>query len=202
MYNEWSLDVFYKGADDPALELDMKKLEDCVGEYKSAVAALDASDATKTLRRVIDAKEEMGKLVRRLMGFFSLRRSANASDTAGAVYMTKIQGMMASLAKVNVAYNKFVGAIENIESVIAGDVFYYKNKDECDAEIEPNVARLIYHKCHSKGKGERQKAPVDNSFIPEKHESQGDCQNYNGKYEKEFKGGHQHERFDVYKITS
>ena len=27
MYNEWSLDVFYKGADDPALELDMRQFE-------------------------------------------------------------------------------------------------------------------------------------------------------------------------------
>ena len=163
MYNEWSLDVFYKGADDPALELDMKKLEDCVGEYKSAVSALDASDATKTLRRVIDAKEEMGKLVRRLMGLFSLRRSANASDTAGAVYMTKIQGMMASLAKVNVAYNKFVGAIENIDAVIAGDEvlsqygFYFEEirksishtlSDEAEYQRRQSVGRsfLLSHR--------------------------------------------------------
>ena len=27
MYNEWSLNVLYKGADDPALAADMKKLE-------------------------------------------------------------------------------------------------------------------------------------------------------------------------------
>ena len=121
MYNEWSLDVFYKGADDPALELDMKKIEESVAEYKKAIAALDASAPAASLRRVIDVKEEMGVLARRLMGFFSLRRSANASDTAGAVYMTKIQGMMASLAKENVAFNKFVGAIEDMDSVIAED---------------------------------------------------------------------------------
>ena len=121
MYNEWSLDVFYKGAEDPALQLDMKKIEECVAKYKSAVAALDAEKPAESLRRVIDVKEEMGLLVRRLMGFFSLRRSANASDTAGAVYMTKIQGLMASNAKENVVFNKFVGAIEDIDSVIAGD---------------------------------------------------------------------------------
>ena len=27
MYNEWSLDIFYKGMDDPALASDMAKLE-------------------------------------------------------------------------------------------------------------------------------------------------------------------------------
>ena len=148
MYNEWSLDVFYKGADDPAIELDVKKIEESVEEYRRAVAALDASDATASLRRVIDIKEQMGVLTRRLMGFFSLRRSANASDTAGAVYMTKIQGMMASLAKVNVAFNKFVGAIENIDAVIAEDEvlreygFYFDEIKKSVLNIEQMVMSI------------------------------------------------------------
>ncbi len=121
MYNEWSLDVFYKGADDPALDTDLGKLEETVSEYKTAIVELDPASPAASLRRVINIKESMGTLVRRLMGFFSLRRSANSSDTAGAVYMTKIQGMMASLAKENVAFNKFVGSIEDIDAVIAGD---------------------------------------------------------------------------------
>ena len=57
MYNEWSLDVFYKGADDPAIEADLKKIEEIVGEYKTAVAELDASAPAASLRRVIDIKE-------------------------------------------------------------------------------------------------------------------------------------------------
>ena len=142
MYNEWSLDVFYKSADDPAIERDMTLIEEAVAEYRTAVAELDPAKPAASLRRVVDIKEKMGVLIRRLMGFFSLRRSTNASDTAGAVYMTKVQGMMASLAKVNVAYEKFVGAIEDIDAVIAEDEilsqygFYF-------SEIKKSVSHLL-----------------------------------------------------------
>ena len=37
MYNEWSLDVFYKGTQDPALAADMAKLEQAIAEYNAAV---------------------------------------------------------------------------------------------------------------------------------------------------------------------
>ena len=157
MYNEWSLDVFYKGAEDPALQLDMKKIEEAVAEYKKAIAALDASAPAASLRRVIDVKEQMGVLTRRLMGFFSLRRSANASDTAGAVYMTKIQGMMASLAKENVAFNKFVGAIEDIEAVIAEDEvlreygFYFDEIKKSVSHMLSDEAEEVFAKLNISG---------------------------------------------------
>lgn len=121
MYNEWSLNALYKGADDPALSADMKKLEDTIGEYKLAVAELGKADVLSDLRRIIDIKEALTLLVRRIAGFFSLRRSANAADTEGAVYLTKIQTLMASTAKEGVIFEKFVGGIENIDEVIAKD---------------------------------------------------------------------------------
>ena len=121
MYNEWSLNALYKGADDPALSADMKKLEDTIGEYKLAVAELGKADVLSDLRRIIDIKEALTLLVRRIAGFFSLRRSANAADTEGAVYLTKIQALMASTAKEGVIFEKFVGGIENIDEVIAKD---------------------------------------------------------------------------------
>ena len=46
MYNEWSLDVLYKGADDAALASDMTRLEEIIGSYKQAIAELEAYKAT------------------------------------------------------------------------------------------------------------------------------------------------------------
>ena len=40
MYNEWSLDVLYKGIDDPALAEGMARLEELIAAYKQAVAEL------------------------------------------------------------------------------------------------------------------------------------------------------------------
>ncbi|MBR4888007.1 MAG: peptidase M3 [Clostridia bacterium] len=121
MYNEWSLDVLYKGTSDPALQADMTRLEEVIAAYKAAVNALDSAAPAASLRKVVEINEEMTVLTRRLAGFFSLRRSANSADTEGAAYMTKIQGMMASTAKESVMFQKFAGKLENLDEVIAGD---------------------------------------------------------------------------------
>lgn len=121
MYNNWSLDKLYKGIDDPKLDADMARLENCLDQYKKAVASLDSENAAASIKSVILLSEEMGLLLRRLAGFFSLRRSANATDTAGAVYLTKIQALMASTAKEGVIFDKFVGGIEDLDKLIEGD---------------------------------------------------------------------------------
>ncbi|MBE6584711.1 MAG: M3 family oligoendopeptidase [Ruminococcaceae bacterium] len=143
MYNEWSLDVFYKGIDDPALAADMEKLEATVAKCKQAVTALNYDDTAKTLCEMIDIKETITLLVRRLAGYFSLRRSANSGDTEVSAYMTKIQMMMASLARENVAFEKYVGGIEDIDAIIAGNEvleaykFYFS---EIKASVSHNMS--------------------------------------------------------------
>ena len=121
MYNNWSLDVLYRGIDDPKLEADMKRLEELLGLLNKAVEALDKNDATASLRRVIEVKEELTVLVRGLAGYFSLRRSVDSSDSAGASYQTKISAMLASATKDNVKFEKFAGTLENLEDVIGSD---------------------------------------------------------------------------------
>ena len=121
MYNEWSLDVFYKGIDDPAFASDMAKLEKCVADCKFLVPALSHDDNTAALRSVIDLKESITLLVRRLAGYLSLRRSTNSADREVSLPMTKIQALMASLAKENVMFEKFVGEIADIDAVAAKD---------------------------------------------------------------------------------
>ena len=121
MYNEWSLDVLYKGINDPALQADMSRLEAVVVEYKEAVAALDAANAAATIRKVIDVAEEMSLLNRRMGGYFHLRKSTNSSDSEGAAYTTKLSKLSTSTAKEEVLFQKFVGGLETLDEVIASD---------------------------------------------------------------------------------
>ena len=121
MYNQWSLNVFYTGIDDPALEKDMTRLEEVIAEYKKAVAALDSKNPAASLKTVMVINEEMAVLNRRLAGYFSLRRSANSADSEGAKYTTKIQALTASTAKDSVVFQKFVGSIENLDAVLESD---------------------------------------------------------------------------------
>ncbi len=122
MYNEWSLSVFYKGLDDPALADDMKAVEELIARFKAAVAALpEATDVTRTLRELMDIKEAQSLLVRKLAGYFSLRRSANSRDTEVSATMTKLQTMLSSVAKENARFERYVGDIADIDAVLDAD---------------------------------------------------------------------------------
>ncbi len=121
MYNEWSLDIFYKGTEDPTFSADMQKAEETVAEFKAKIAALSYDNPAKTLREIIGLKETLTLLVRRLMGYMSLRRATDSTDTEVSLPQTKLQMLLASTAKENVMFEKYVGGIKNLEEVIAGD---------------------------------------------------------------------------------
>jgi len=159
MYNEWSLDVLYKGIDDPELAEGMARLEELIAAYKLAVAELDAADAAASIKKVITIREEMTVLIRRLAGYFSLRRSANSADTEGAAYTTRIQNMATGIAKEAVVFQKFVGSLENIDEIIAGDEilsaykFYFHEVQEEVAHTMSDEAEAIFARMDISGGG-------------------------------------------------
>ena len=53
MYNEWSLEAFYHGIDDPALAKDMARLEEIITSFKKAVHALTGEDPRAELRHIV-----------------------------------------------------------------------------------------------------------------------------------------------------
>ena len=157
MYNNWSLDILYRGIDDPKLETDMKRLEELLGLLNKAVEALDANDAASSLRRVIEVKEELTVTVRRLAGYFSLRRSADSSDADGASYQTKISAMLASATKDNVKFEKFAGTLEDLESVIESDEilsqykFYFEEIKNDISHMMSDEAEALFAKMNISG---------------------------------------------------
>ncbi len=157
MYNEWSLDVFYKGIDDPALSTDMARLEAGIKEYADAVAALDVNNARATLRRAVEIEEEVTTLFSRIAGYFSLRRSANSGDTEGARYLTKIQALGASTTGPSVAFEKFVGKLDNLDDIIAGDdllshyTFYFNEMKKAVSHKLSDEAEIVFARMNISG---------------------------------------------------
>ncbi len=121
MYNEWSLDELYRGVDDPALLRDMEKLKEVICEYKQTAGSPPTENVCAYLRHVIEIEETMSVLIRRLNGYFHLRRSVNSADAQGAGYMTKIRTLAASKTKESVIFQKYVGSLENLDELIAAD---------------------------------------------------------------------------------
>ena len=121
MYNEWSLNEFYHGITDPELEKDIARLETVISEFKAAVDSLSKEEPLRSLRRTIEIEEEMSVLIRKLGGYFHLRRSTNSSDAEGARYSTKIQNLAASKTKETVMFQKYIASRENLDELIADD---------------------------------------------------------------------------------
>ena len=143
MYNEWSLDIFYKGIDDPALEADVKKLEDNIALYKSTIASLTPDYPARSLRTIIDIKENTTVLVRKIAGYCSLRRSANSKDSEVSALMTRIQMLIAGTAKENVAFEKYVGSVEDLDAVLDSDEVLAQYKfyfGEVKASVSHNLS--------------------------------------------------------------
>ena len=148
MNYEWSLDIFYKGIDDPAFSSDMQRLEALVAECKSLMPSLDTACPKDALRKAIELKEEMAVLTRRLFGYFSLRRSTNSTDSEVASYQTRLQRLMASTAKENVLFEKYVGALEDLDSVIASDELLSQYKFYF-SEIKASVSHNMSDECEA-----------------------------------------------------
>ena len=143
MYNEWSLDIFYKGIDDPALEADVKKLEDNIALYKSTIVSLTPDYPARSLRAIIDIKENTTVLVRKIAGYCSLRRSANSKDSEVSALMTRIQMLLAGTAKENVAFEKYVGSVEDLDAVLDSDEVLAQYKfyfSEVKASVSHNLS--------------------------------------------------------------
>ena len=143
MYNEWSLDIFYKGIDDPNLSQDLEKLENNVKIYKNLISNLSFDCPAKTLREIIGLKESTTVLVRKLAGYCSLRRSTNSADSEVAGLLNKIQTLMASTAKENVMFEKYVGKIENLDEILSSDEILAQYKfyfSEVKASVSHNMS--------------------------------------------------------------
>ena len=157
MYNTWSLDVLYRGIDDPKLATDMERFEKLTKQFGEAVAALDKENAAVTLRRVIEIKEELTVLVRSLAGYFSLRRSANSADAEGSSYQTKISAMIASTTKDNVAFQKFAGTLPSLDSVLDSDEllsqykFYFEEIKNDMSHMMSDEAEALFAKMNISG---------------------------------------------------
>jgi pepF/M3 family oligoendopeptidase len=121
MYDRWSLDVFYKGVDDPKIEEDIAKLEALNEKYRNTVKAANYENPQATLRTIMELKEDILNTTNILYVYFRLRKSGNSSDKEGNPYRTRIQKLMSANAKEDVLFKNYVGGIDNIEEVIKSD---------------------------------------------------------------------------------
>ncbi|MBQ5444099.1 MAG: M3 family oligoendopeptidase [Erysipelotrichaceae bacterium] len=149
MNKEWSLDVLYKGYDDPKFQEDEKQLDELIKEFVAFAEDLNG-DPKDVLVRSLYLVEKLNGKASDLFSFASLSQATNTSDTKAAAILGRLSSKMSALAVPNTALTKYVAGLEDLDAVIASDPllkeheFYLKNiKENAGYTLSPEVEKVI-----------------------------------------------------------
>lgn len=149
MNKEWSLDVLYKGYDDPEFAKDEAELDRLIEEFCAFSEELN-KDPKDVLVRSIDLNQKLMGKASDLFSFAHLSQSTNTSDTMAASVLGRLSGKMSALAAPRTALVKYVAGLDNLQEIIDSDPllkeheFYLTNiKEDAEYTLSPEVEKVI-----------------------------------------------------------
>lgn len=117
----WSLDVLYKGYDDPEFAKDMEKLDAALARINLFADEIALMQPKEALKEYIKLSEENQLLIAKLFSFASLRSSANTKDTESASVSGRLMNKLGSTAKARTKIEKHIASIENLDELIESE---------------------------------------------------------------------------------
>ena len=149
MNKEWSLDVLYKGYDDPQFAADEAELDHLIKEFGEFAADLKG-DPKEELVKAITLNQELYAKVSELFSFASLSQATNTSDIQAASIQGRLSGKMSALAAPRTALVQYIASLDNLPEIIDSDPllkeheFYLTNiKEDARYTLSPEVEKVI-----------------------------------------------------------
>ncbi|MBO4562746.1 MAG: M3 family oligoendopeptidase [Clostridia bacterium] len=121
MNKEWSLDVLYKGYDDPAFAKDLAAVDDVVRDINDAAAHLSEKTPRDAIHGMLCLYERCSELFFRLYSFCGLSQACNTKDEKAAAYLGQLMAKSSANTKARTTFDKYVAAVEDLEAVIESD---------------------------------------------------------------------------------
>lgn len=121
MNKEWSLDLLYKGYDSPEFKRDIEAMAEVVRETNEAAKHFGEKSPRETLVSFIGILERNSELFFRIGCFCGLKQSCNTKDEDAAAYLGKLMAADSAMTKARTSFEKYVAAVEDLESVIESD---------------------------------------------------------------------------------
>lgn len=121
MNSEWSLDVLYKGFDDPKFISDFEKVDELIANYDKLAHNAKNMDSKQVILDYISANEEMDTLISDLFQFASLRSSANTKDAQAASFAGRLMNKLSATTSSNVILKRVIAEIDNLDEIIQSD---------------------------------------------------------------------------------
>lgn len=149
MNKEWSLEVLYKGYDDPKFESDEKEVDKLIEEFNECAKNLEG-DPKEVLKKAISIILKLNEKASDLFSFASLSQSTNTSDIKAASILGRLSAKMSATAVANTTLTKYVSGLDNLQDIIDSDPllkeheFYLKNiKERNKYTLSPEVEKAI-----------------------------------------------------------
>ena len=119
MNTEWSLEVYYKGYEDPAFAEDFELLQKNAQALETALGQAREQDDVQGLVTVLEAKEAYAKVLFKLNEYLGLRNSVDTTDGKTLDYIGRLYKINASTAKAQSAMDKYIAGVADLEACIA-----------------------------------------------------------------------------------
>ena len=121
MNYEWSLDVLYKGYDDPKFAEDSAKLDEALARTNKFAEEIASMPHREAVLEYIRQGEEDQLLLMKLYSYASLRMSANTRDTESASVTGRLMGKLGSTAKARTKIETYIASLADLDALIASE---------------------------------------------------------------------------------
>ena len=119
----WNLNPIYTGFDDPRFEEDLQALRRTVRDLEELTQHL-TGDSAALLKRGLTLQEHLQELAEKLLCYAELRQAACTTDAEAGSKIGKIMGVYSDSAAPVAAFEGWLAAIPDLDSLIASDPLF------------------------------------------------------------------------------
>lgn len=119
----WNLNPIYTGFDDPRFEEDLQALRRTVRDLEELTRHL-TGDSAALLKRGLTLQERLQELAEKLLCYAELRQAACTTDAEAGSKIGKIMGVYSDSAAPVAAFEGWLAAIPDLDSLIASDPLF------------------------------------------------------------------------------
>ena len=119
----WNLNPIYTGFDDPRFEEDLQALRRTVRDLEKLTQHL-TGDSAALLKRGLTLQEHLQELAEKLLCYAELRQAACTTDAEAGSKIGKIMGVYSDSAAPVAAFEGWLAAIPDLDSLIASDPLF------------------------------------------------------------------------------
>ncbi|MBP7320115.1 MAG: M3 family oligoendopeptidase [Lachnospiraceae bacterium] len=118
MNNEWSLDVLYKGFDDPAFIADFKTVDTLIEESHTLSAALSSMSEKEGILAIISFREKASTSLSKLFHYVMLRQTTDTTNPETTSLIGKLTEKESDSSKDDVIFDKFIANASSLDQLI------------------------------------------------------------------------------------